>query len=244
MLTLMLDNKLYIAPIPEDAYKVIDLGCGTGIWSIDFADAHPEAEVIGIDLSPIQPAWVPPNLKFIVDDITDRWTFDDDSFDFVHIRCLFGGVADWPDLYRQIYQKMRPGGWLQQLEMSIEFTSDDGTVDDNHFMAEWSRQFIDYGEKTGRTMKIADTCAGLIKEAGFEDVEEVNFKLPVGQWPKDKKMKELGFWNYHYCNEGCEGWALYALVKVYGWSIEEAQVFVAKFRNELKNKANHTYYRV
>jgi hypothetical protein len=29
----------------------------------DFADTHPGAEVIGTDISPIQPEWVPPNLK-------------------------------------------------------------------------------------------------------------------------------------------------------------------------------------
>lgn len=29
----------------------------------DFADEFPEAEVIGTDISPIQPTWIPPNLK-------------------------------------------------------------------------------------------------------------------------------------------------------------------------------------
>ena len=31
-------------------------------------DEYPEAEVTGIDLSPMQPNWVPPNVKFMVDD--------------------------------------------------------------------------------------------------------------------------------------------------------------------------------
>jgi len=29
----------------------------------DFGDKHPGTEVIGIDLSPIQPNWVPPNVQ-------------------------------------------------------------------------------------------------------------------------------------------------------------------------------------
>ena len=29
----------------------------------DFADDHPHVEVIGTDISPIQPGWIPPNLK-------------------------------------------------------------------------------------------------------------------------------------------------------------------------------------
>ena len=28
----------------------------------DFADEYPNTEVIGTDISPIQPTWVPPNL--------------------------------------------------------------------------------------------------------------------------------------------------------------------------------------
>lgn len=29
----------------------------------DFADEFPDCKVIGTDVSPIQPSWVPPNLK-------------------------------------------------------------------------------------------------------------------------------------------------------------------------------------
>ena len=34
----------------------------------DFADEFPEAEVTGIDLSPTQSTWVPPNYKFELGD--------------------------------------------------------------------------------------------------------------------------------------------------------------------------------
>jgi len=49
------------------------------------ADKYPGAEVIGLDLSPIQPFWVPPNAEFLVDDIEDTWLAGD-NFDFVHLR--------------------------------------------------------------------------------------------------------------------------------------------------------------
>lgn len=39
----------------------MDVGTGTGIWAIDMADRFPNAQVKGIDFSPIQPNWVPPN---------------------------------------------------------------------------------------------------------------------------------------------------------------------------------------
>lgn len=53
-------NDLFRAPITEP-HRILDIGIGTGIWAIDMADKFPMANVIGTDLSPIQPSWVPPN---------------------------------------------------------------------------------------------------------------------------------------------------------------------------------------
>lgn len=53
---LMLDDKLSIAPINKPQ-RVLDVGTGTGIWAIDFADANESSFVIGTDLSAVQPRW-------------------------------------------------------------------------------------------------------------------------------------------------------------------------------------------
>jgi hypothetical protein len=68
---------------------------------MDFADEHPSAVVLGTDLSPIQPTWVPPNLKFEVDDCEAEWTYPDNHFDYIHIRTLTGCIKDWNRLYTQ-----------------------------------------------------------------------------------------------------------------------------------------------
>jgi cyclopropane fatty-acyl-phospholipid synthase-like methyltransferase len=70
----MLDGKLHLAPVKEP-HRILDIGTGTGIWAIDMADTYPAAEVIGTDLSPIQPVWIPPNCRFEVDDAEQEWTF-------------------------------------------------------------------------------------------------------------------------------------------------------------------------
>jgi 16S rRNA G1207 methylase RsmC len=46
-----LDGKLITAPIePAQLHDVLDVGCGTGLWAIDVADEHPQAQVLGFDL--------------------------------------------------------------------------------------------------------------------------------------------------------------------------------------------------
>ena len=69
--------------------------------SRDVADQEPQAEVKGIDLSPIQPSWIPPNVKFEVDDYNMKW-LDENKYDLVHARELLGSVPDWVKLYKNI----------------------------------------------------------------------------------------------------------------------------------------------
>ncbi|KAG7001836.1 Secondary metabolism regulator LAE1 [Fusarium oxysporum f. sp. conglutinans] len=49
--------------ISEDCQLVLDIGTGTGDWAIGLADNNPGIDVIGIDIVPIQPNWIPPNVK-------------------------------------------------------------------------------------------------------------------------------------------------------------------------------------
>ena len=110
------------------------------------------------------------------------------------------------------------GGWLEQLEMSIQFRSDDGGVPDDHTFNIWSKTFLEAGDKFGKTFRIADLAKGYIEDAGYENVVETRYKLPVGGWSKDKKLKELGQWNLLHCEQGIEGWAMALLTRVMGVS--------------------------
>ncbi|ELR03255.1 hypothetical protein VC83_02380 [Pseudogymnoascus destructans] len=69
-------------------------------------------------------------------------------------------------------------GWIEQLEMSIDFKSDDGTVTNDHVFSVWSRTFVEAGEKFGKTFRIADLAREYIVGAGFDKVVEKKF----GQW--------------------------------------------------------------
>ena len=58
----------------------------------------------GTDLSPIQPKFAPPNVRFEMDDCCSEWVYSKDHFDYIHIRLLMASVADWPALYREVYE--------------------------------------------------------------------------------------------------------------------------------------------
>lgn len=60
-------------------------------------------QVTGVDLSPIQPAFVPPNAAFLIDDIEDEWAFSA-PFDFVFARFMTGSIKDWPRFFKQSFE--------------------------------------------------------------------------------------------------------------------------------------------
>ena len=75
-----------------------------GLSPRDFADQYPDCQVTGTDLSPTQPREVPPNLQFEIDDACSEWTFPPDHFDLIHVRALYGSIADWPKFYSEVLE--------------------------------------------------------------------------------------------------------------------------------------------
>ena len=50
---------------------------------------------------------VPPNLKFIVDDVESPWGYEEKPFDFIHARFLVGGIKDMPKLVEQSFKSVQ-----------------------------------------------------------------------------------------------------------------------------------------
>jgi hypothetical protein len=48
--------------------------------------------------------FVPPNLKFELDDAELPWTYQPDIFDFVYLRYLMGAISDWLKLYSEAFK--------------------------------------------------------------------------------------------------------------------------------------------
>lgn len=70
IIKLVMDGRNYLAPFSKDKppKNVLDIATGTGTWAIEMGDEFPEAKVTGTDLSPIQPQYVPLNVRFYIED--------------------------------------------------------------------------------------------------------------------------------------------------------------------------------
>ncbi|KAL1980064.1 hypothetical protein VTN96DRAFT_4683 [Rasamsonia emersonii] len=236
---LVLGGHLYRAPV-KSPQRVLDLGTGTGIWAIDFADENPQAEVIGTDLSPIQPPWVPPNVRFEIDDFEQEWHFSQ-KFDFIHGRELEGCIRDHNQFFTQCFQFLRPGGFFEMKTIGVTTYSDDGT----HKRAENCLKMVDgihkAAEKFGKSMTTVNTWKEKMEKAGFKNVKWEEYKLPQSPWSQDEKLKTIGTFNQHNVFQGLGSYTYALFTRFLGWERNEVEVLLAGVRRELKDLSIHLY---
>jgi len=229
-------------PELRDPGKILDIGTGTGVWAIDMGDEFPSAEIIGTDLSPIQPSWVPPNVRFQIDDATQEWAFPEESFDFIHARGLAGSIKDWPELLRQAYKHLRPGGRIELSEGRTHMCCDDGTYPEDSQTYHWVAEFHRISRGAGLDFDVFPQYAGLLQGAGFVNVRTQEEPTPIGPWPKDKRLKQIGvFFEHQFLEAAVDGYSLALFTRLGGWSKAETQVLLAQVRQEVKSHKMHLY---
>ncbi|KAJ5526993.1 hypothetical protein N7513_011152 [Penicillium frequentans] len=247
---LTLGGELYRAPIqPRDdrptppPRRILDIGTGTAEWAFEMAEDFPNAEIIGTDLSPIQPSWAPPNCRFYIDDAESDWTFTPgEKFDYIHMRSMGGGIGDWPKLLKQAYQHLRPGGWIEVQEFEAAVASDDGTHALAPTMVEWIEKVNDAARRFGKPMNIASQVQSWMESGGFVNVTDDIYKCPVGGWAKDRQLKEIGRLGKVLVLKVVEPYSLALFTRVLGFTYQEAQSYLEKVRAEMMNTKCHLYF--
>lgn len=235
-LTRACNGKLHLAPLTNPG-RILDIGTGTGIWCIEMGDAYPDAEVVGNDFSPVQPNMVPRNVKFEVDDVEAPWTHPI-KFDYIHSRFMAGAIADWPKLVQTCYDNLNPGGIAEFQDGDFLVYSEDGSFNGT-WWEKWNIDIVKSCEIGGRTLRPGLQLEDWVRAAGFENVHAEKIRLPMGLWPKDRLMKEVGAFNLVQMKEGLEGFSLALFTRNLGWSPEELQVLLSKVRKDMDNRNVH-----
>jgi hypothetical protein len=131
--------------------------------------------------------------------------------------------------------------------MDLSFTpySPDGTLpppESSHY-ARFLEVVTQAAAKIGLNMDVATTFAQTLRDAGYEDVTEKIYDVPMGTWPRDSRLKEVGAFQLAQFLSAIQGIAMGLLTRVMGWSREEVEVMLVELRNELTDRQKHMFWK-
>ena len=149
---------------------------------------------------------VPPNLKFLVDDLTSDWEYESNPFDFIHARYLCFSFKDIGKLVKQCYRyiiraiflfpfldplttnrSVKPGGWVEFQDWDAYPISQDGSLSGTDLEKYYNEVYGAF-EKTGVEVRPGIKLEQWFKDAGFVNIQVEKFVIPYGVWPKDARL--------------------------------------------------------
>ncbi|EEQ35411.1 conserved hypothetical protein [Microsporum canis CBS 113480] len=220
---LLLEGALHIAPI-SNPRRVLDLGTGTGLWANDFAE-------------------VPPNVTFEIDDYETEWSYSC-GFDFIHTRELMGFIGDHDHFFAQAFENLNPGGWLEMQTIDPTICSVDGGMERAGILPGYVANLHKASALFGKSMTEAGSWPARMVRAGFRSVQVQILTLPIGTWPKDDEMKEVGKFQQVQALQAVDSYTPALYTRVLNWSWEEVDTLCTQVRAELQDRSLHLYQRV
>ncbi|KAK4569746.1 hypothetical protein LTR86_002714 [Recurvomyces mirabilis] len=216
---LCLKGHSHLAPItaPEHA---LDIGCGPGMWVLDFAHQYPDCQVTGMDLSDVWPSDIPPNVDFRTGDFMAEWDFPH-RFDFIHS----GAV----------------GGWVEFHEFYDLARVDDDSMKECPAFGKWTQTWRDGMNKIGTNMKGVLDVPDALRDRGFVNVHHESTRWPIGPWAIGDRQKQLGeMMEGNLCN-ALDAATTRLFVQVLGWREHDVQQHLREVEADIRSRKAHAY---
>ncbi|KAK4495444.1 hypothetical protein PRZ48_013775 [Zasmidium cellare] len=209
LLEALMHGDVIHAPLdPAKATRCLDIGCGTGYVTNAMARKFSNAEVVGLDLSPVPNIrqWEE-NVKFFEGNILTQnpceWKAADGQsmlppdaalFDLCWSRLLVMGMTDWPGFFKKEFELLKPGGWAECHEMDGIWYDSKG----QEWLTDktWRQRMAKGLHELGIYEHPGSDAARRMTEAGFVDVQTAQYRMYFGggreQDPVAKKAAD--FW--------------------------------------------------
>ncbi|KAG8823122.1 hypothetical protein FRC17_009400 [Serendipita sp. 399] len=255
--------RAILQPEPGVTKRILDLGCGTGVWTLAMSLEHPHAEVIGVDLSPcpISADELPANCRFEVDDINLGLMHFENQFDIVHIRLVGSGIKDFRQTMGDIEGCLKPGGMVIWIDIDYDLYSHDTftytpVASELQPSGAWLQRPL-YEMRRSAVLGGSDvhTMEKVLDEEGLWDrplidpeTQNASMYLPLGPWGKsddpieDQYLRYVGALMRQDITSGHR--AVHPLLIRSGWTKETVNEWSDKADRELASMEHEMSLRI
>lgn len=203
----MIGGKPCLAPIQSmtSVSKAVDVGCGTGVATVQIAGMFPSATVYGLDISPVPAAvWkiAPANTTFAIGNVLDvdynepgdsvmsREIFTPGGLDYIFSRMLFLGINNWSRYFSIASHALTSGGFIehQDLDWNIYRVGTSECLSDKWG---WHQAVLSGAKQAGLSTHAGSDAAAIMKAAGLEIVSVQTFEysnLPSCKTPNSQAV--------------------------------------------------------
>ena len=204
----LVQGEPFRAPV-QGPKKILDIGCGTGILTVQLAKKFPDAQVIGLDISPVPDIHDhPSNVEYIQGDFLELADGQDarlvpGTFDYVFSRLLHFGVKDWPRYVSSVLKVLAPGGWAEIQENAPGVPrKPNGEVNHELQQLKSFRVVLEDFSAVGLDLAVPGKLPGWFRDSGFVDIRNFTFKFPITKplptQTESKSEREAAEFLYEY----------------------------------------------
>ncbi|KAK6593573.1 methyltransferase domain-containing protein [Botrytis cinerea] len=185
--------------------KVVDIGCGTGVATIQIATILPSATIYGLDLTPVPEdsrRMAPGNVVWAQENVLDvdynqpdggilsREIFKPGELDYVFGRMLFLGISNWPKYFSTTSHALRSGGIIEHQDLDWKFyrvgTSE--CVSDDW---EWHKAILSGAQKSGLSATSGSGAAALMTDCNLEVINVQSFEFSFSASSRTPKSQAM-----------------------------------------------------
>lgn len=203
----MIGGVSCLAPIQSmtSVSKAVDVGCGTGVATVQIAGMFPSATIYGLDISPVPAAvrkMAPANTTWAIGNVLDvdynepgdsvmsREIFTPGGLDYIFGRMLFLGIDNWRRYFSIASHALTSGGIIehQDLDWNIYRVGTSECLSDKWG---WHQAVLSGAEQAGLSTHAGSDAATMMKAAGLEIVSVQTFEystLPSCKTPNSQAV--------------------------------------------------------